>query len=37
MRLTKRGENLLMVVQIILFFLAIGILGGIEVGTIPFP
>jgi hypothetical protein len=37
MRLTKRGENLLMVVQIILFFLAMGILGGIEVGTIPFP
>jgi hypothetical protein len=37
MRLTKRGENLLMVVQLILFFLAMGILGGIEVGTIPFP
>ena len=37
MRLTKRGENVLMIVQIILFFLAMGILGGIEVGTIPFP
>lgn len=37
MKLTRRGENLLMVVQIVLFFLAMGILGGIEVGTIPFP
>jgi hypothetical protein len=37
MRLTRRGENLLMIVQISLFFLVIGILGGIETGTIPFP
>ena len=37
MKLTRRGENLLMVFQLILFFLAMGILGGIEVGTIPFP
>jgi hypothetical protein len=37
MKLTKRGENVLMVFQLILFFLAMGILGGIEVGTIPFP
>jgi hypothetical protein len=37
MRLTRRGENVLMIFQIILFFLAMGILGGIEVGTIPFP
>lgn len=37
MRLTRRGENVLIIVQIILFFLAMGILGGIEVGTIPFP
>jgi hypothetical protein len=37
MKLTRRGENVLMVFQLILFFLAMGILGGIEVGTIPFP
>jgi hypothetical protein len=37
MKLTRRGENVLMVLQLILFFLAMGILGGIEVGTIPFP
>ena len=37
MKLTKRGENLVMVLQLTLFFLIMGIAGGIEVGTIPFP
>jgi hypothetical protein len=37
MRLTRRGENLLIILGIIGFFFVMGILGGIEVGTIPFP
>jgi len=37
LRLTRRGERLIDVLIVLTFFLAFGIVGGIEVGSIVLP